>query len=162
MAKKVVEHIARAALDNLWLPERIDIIKFSDFFIKKSPNCIRNKKSFNEDGTEIEVPDTPDEDEYEQGFPESDYYLEINIGKIIQFDFDEANNKLKWALNRLRLFKPGLLWGELQGLFDPKDTSHQYSEVKRFHGQGPYPVYSAGYNGIFAMKSMKCNRLLIL
>jgi hypothetical protein len=161
MTGKVQECLARASLDNLMLPVGMEVLTFSRFFIKKSPNCLRDVTTTKEDGTEVVVPHSPDEDEYEPGFPECEYYLELELGKINQFDFDEAQNKLTWTLNRLRLFKPGLLWGELYGIFDPKDPSVGCSEFKRTLREGPYPInYSAGYNGVFVIEENEVDSIV--
>ena len=153
MTGKVKERVARASLDNLILSEGSEVLTFSGFFIKKSPNCMRNVTTMREDGTEVVVPSYPDEDEYEAGFPKCEYYLEIELGVVDLFAFDEAQKKITWALNRLRLFKPGLLWGELYAIFDPKDPSVGCSEVKRAQEEGPYPLnYRAGYNGLFVIE----------
>lgn len=153
MTGKVQKYLARASLDNLLLPVGREVLTFSGFFIKKSPNCLRDVTMTKEDGTEVVVPHFPDEDEYEPGFPKCEYYLELELGEVDLFAFDEAQKKLTWALNRLRLFKPGLLWGELYGIFDPKEHPVGSSEFRRTHEEGPYPaIYRAGYNGSFVFE----------
>ena len=99
------EYLARASLDNLILRIDKEALTFSDFFIKRSPNRIRDIVVTYENGAKGSVPHSPDEDEFEPGFPECEYYLEIYLGKIKRFDFEEAQNRLVWALNRMRLFK---------------------------------------------------------
>lgn len=153
MSDEAKEFVARASLDNLKLLVDREELTFSGFFIKKSPNCIRDITITKEDGTESTVPSYPDEDEYEPGFPRCTYYLELELGKNKPFAFDEAQRKLIWALDRLRLFKPGSLWGELYGIFAPEEHLGGASEVKRFHEEGPYPLnYHAGFSGIFVIE----------
>ena len=83
--------VARASLDNIMLPPEIECLNFSSFFIKKSPNCLRNITTMKENGTKVEIPHYPDEDEYESGFPKCQYYLEIELGEIDIFDFSKAH-----------------------------------------------------------------------
>lgn len=140
MPDEAKEFVARASLDNLNLLVDKEELIFSDFFISKSPNCIRDITITKEDGTESIVPHSPDEDEYEPGFPRCTYYLELELGKNKPFAFDEAQRKLIWALDRLRLFKPGSLWGELYGIFAPEKHPVGAFEVRRSHEEGPYPL----------------------
>ena len=161
MTGKVRECVARAYLDNLMLPVGRDVLAFSDFFIKKSPNCIRDVTITLEDGTKAVVPSYPDEDEYDPGFPKCRYYLELELGKVNMFDFDEAEKKLTWALDRLRLFKPGLLWGELYGIFDPKEHPVGTFEFRRAHEEGPYPVnFRAGFSGLFVIEENEVDSIV--
>lgn len=153
MPDEAKEFVARASLDNLNLLVDKEELIFSDFFISKSPNCIRDITITKEDGTESIVPHSPDEDEYEPGFPRCTYYLELELGKNKPFAFDEAQRKLIWALDRLRLFKPGSLWGELYGIFAPEKHPVGAFEVRRSHEEGPYPLnYHAGFSGIFVIE----------
>jgi len=104
-------------------------------------------------GKEVTVPHTPDENEYEPGFPRCQYYLELDLSADVPFHFDEAQTKVMWALNRLRLFKPGSLWGDLYGIFDPEEHPVGAYELKRSREDGPMPAtFSAGYDGIFVIE----------
>lgn len=161
MQRKVQKYLARASLDNLKLPASRDLLRFSDFSIKKSPNCIREVTVTNEDGKEVTVPHSPDEDEYEPGFPRCQYYLELELSTNDPFDFDEAQTRVMWALNRLRLFKPGLLWGDLYGIFDPEEHPVGAYEFGRSHEDGPMPAtFSAGYDGIFVIEENELDLIL--
>jgi hypothetical protein len=162
MTGKVQKYLARASLDNLILPAGREVFTFSGFFIRKSPNCPRYITTTKEDGTEAKILHSPDEEEYESGFPKCDYYLEFELGKINQFDFNEAQKKIICALNRLRLFKSGLLWGELYGLFDPQKPSVGCIEVKRTYEEGPYPEfnYDSGYQGVYVIKENEVDSMI--
>ncbi|MCX5997615.1 MAG: HEPN domain-containing protein [Chloroflexi bacterium] len=161
MTRKVKDYLARASLDNLKLPDRKIILEFSGFSIKQSPNCLRDVTITEKDGTQVTIPHYQDDDEYNPGFPKCKYYLELKIGEINLFDFDEAQNRITWALNRLRLFKPGLLWGTLYGIYDPEDHPAGCYEFKRAHEEGPYPAhYRAGFDGYFVIEESEVNALV--
>lgn len=160
MAKEIESCIARALLDNLILPVGVEHLIFSGFSIKRSPNCMRKRKIVSDIGKEELIPAYQREEEYVSGFPECDYYLEIELGKTELGDFNKAQEKLKWALNRLRLYKPGLLWGECAGMFDLKDQSIGCYLLTRNHREGPYPAgsdedpfnFKVGYGGLYHVK----------
>jgi hypothetical protein len=159
MASEIEDCVARASLDNLVLPG-VEQLIFSGFLIKRSPNCMHKVQIIGDDGKEHVFSDYPNEDELVQGFPECDYYLEIELGKTKFGDFNKAQEKLMWALNRLRLFKPGLLWGECAGIFDLKDQSNGCYLLTRNHREGPYPTgldedpfkFKIGYGGLYDVK----------
>lgn len=117
MRDKRKEYVARAALDNIKLPDGCDEISFSDFAIKVCPNHAEPIPIGGEDGTVDDwgwqYPTKPD-----QRFPVCDYYLEIPFSPVSSGRWKEADEKLAWALNRLRLFKAGRLWGSLHRVFD--------------------------------------------
>jgi hypothetical protein len=148
-------------LDNLRLLVNAEGLTFSGFFIRKSPNCMRNVTITGEDGKEVVVPSYPDEDEYEPGFPKCNYYLELELGRVDPFAFDKAKEKLTWAVNRLRLFKPGLLWAELYGIFDPKEHPVGAYLIERSHQEGPYPPnYTAGFGGVFVVEENEVDSIV--
>jgi len=161
MPQRIQKYLARASLDNLKLSTGGDSLRFNGFSIKKSPNCIRDITVTNEDGKEITIPHSPDEDEYEPGFPRCQYYLELELTGSDPFGFDEAQAKTMWALNRMRLFKPGLLWGELYGIFDPKEHPVGVYEFRRSQENGPMPTtFSAGYDGIFQIEESELDSIV--
>jgi len=161
MSHKDKKYVARASLDNFKMSKAADSLRFNGFFIKKSPNCIRNIVTTNEDGKEITIPHHPDEDEYEPGFPTCDYYLELELPGADRFGFDEAQAKTMWALNRMRLFKPGLLWGDLYGIFDPNEHPVGTYEFKRSQENGPMPAtFDAGFDGIFTIEESETDSIV--
>ena len=161
MAEETREFVVRASLDNILLSDGREEITFSGFCIKKSPNCLRHITITEEDGKQVVVPHSPDEDEYEPGFPRCEYYLELELGAVGLFAFDEAQEKLIWAVDRLRLFKPGLLWAEIHGIFDPKEHPVGSYEFKRHHNEGPYPVnYKVGYDGVFVIEENEVDSIV--
>jgi hypothetical protein len=114
-----------------------------------------------EDGTKVVFPREPHEDEFEPGFPRCEYYLEFELGGADPFAFDEAHRKLAWAVDRLRLFKPGLLWAELHGIFDPRYYPAGCYEFKRIRQEGPYPAkYTSGYGGLFVVEANEVDSLV--
>jgi len=161
MPQKIQKYLARASLDNLKLSIGEDSLQFNGFSIKKSPNCMRDITVTNEDGKEITIPHSPDEDEYEPGFPSCQYYLELELTGSGPFGFDEAQAKTMWALNRMRLFKPGLLWGELYGIFDPNQHPVGIYEVRRIQESGPMPTtFNADYDGIFQIEENEVDSIV--
>lgn len=161
MPQKIQKYLARASLDNLKLSPGGDSLRFNGFSIKKSPNCVRDITVTNEDGKETTIPHSPDEDEYEPGFPRCQYYLELELARADPFGFDEAQAKTMWALNRMRLFKPGLLWGELYGIFDPNEHPVGVYEFRRSQENGPMPTtFSADYDGIFQIQESELDSIV--
>jgi len=160
MERKVKDCLARAALDNFVLPKTVEGIIFSDFVIKKSPNCIRERVTTDEDGSEVVIPCHPTEDEYQPGFPSCQYFMEID--GVDRLAFDEARKKVIWAIDRLRLFKSGLLWGDLYGIYDPKEHPVGAYELKRAHSEGPYPanLSTGGYNGVFTITEPEVDSII--
>jgi hypothetical protein len=150
MNEKITGMLARATLDNLMLPAGRDVLKFSGFFIKKSPNCMRDITVMQEDGTKTIIQGYPDEyeDDYKSGFPKCEYCLELELGEAGLFDFDKAEKELIWALTRLRLFKPGCLWGELYGIYNSKEPDVVCCQVKRTQEQGPDPFNYPDSNAV--------------
>jgi hypothetical protein len=160
MTRRLEERVARVSLDNLMLPIGREVLTFSGFFIKKSPNCLRDVTMRGEDGTETVVKCYPEDDDYEPGFPKCEYYLEVELGKTDLFDLDKAQKRLIWALDRLRLFKPGLLWGELYATFDPKEPTVGLSEVKRTHEEGPYAFSYRDINAVFVIEENEVDSIV--
>lgn len=156
MGKRIENCVVRASLDDILLPPKVDKINFLGFVINKSPNYSLERKRIAEDGSIEQVTDYPTEEEYVAGFPKSEYYLEIDVGEIEIFDFDKAHEEVNWALNRLRLFKPGLLWGSLWGIFPKKDLSIGTGiyEFKRTQEEGPYTSlnYVSEFANIFKIE----------
>lgn len=161
MPQKIQKYLARVSLDNLKLSTGGDSLRFNGFSIIRSPNCIRDISVTNEKGKEITIPHSPDEDEYEPGFPRCQYYLELELTGVDPFDFDEAQAKTIWALNRMRLFKPGLLWGQLYGIFDPTEHPVGVYQFRRSQDNGPMPtIFSADYEGIFQVEERELDSIV--
>lgn len=161
MPQRIQKYLTRASLDNLKLSTARDSLQFNGFFIKKSPNCVRDITVIDEDGKETTIPHSPDEDEYEPGFPRCQYYLELELTGSDPFGFDEAQAKTMWAINRMRLFKPGLLWGELYGIFNPNEHPVGVYEFRRSQESGPMPkTFSAGYDGIFQIEESELDSIV--
>jgi len=161
MARDAVERLGRAYLGNLRLPANCKEITFSGFSIKKSPNCYRWISIQREDGTKETVLTSPTEDELEPGYPVCEYYLELDLGKGDRFAFEQAEERLVWALTRLRLYKPGMLWGAFWAMYYPPDDVAGCSLMTRVHTEAPYTrTYSGGYGGVLDIKKDEVKKLV--
>lgn len=156
------KRVARAALDNIVLPSKTKRIQFSNFFLELSPNRLQTRNREDDPGEITTYEDFPDEEEYQPGFPQCQYYLEVDLGDIEPFDFEVAYDNVIWALDRLRLFKRGCLWGDVYGIFDPTEHPVGVYEFRRMADSGPMPSTdkSGQFEDIYSIQNNEIKRLV--
>lgn len=165
--KDDTRYIARATLDNIELPDEHDEIQFSDFVIRLCPNHAQPIPVEEEDGTVTDVdwqyPAKPD-----TRFPICDYYLEIPFTPVSSKRWKEAEDKLVWALNRLRLFKKGRLWGSLYNVFNAGSPGIQKgledieALMRRRHTRAPSKgLWLGGFRNIYSVEENEVTPLTV-